>query len=258
MKKTIIAVLVAFALLSTVGMAAADVAFSSTIKVDSGSLSQTARIDGIVKNKIQMNGNGLRLSTDAGVDMGSFDAMYSTSAHAADGHINDRFVVRIPQGPAVFRDVTKVSGVKIGLDKVVTAGMHGDPYGNFGATYYTKAYSGNRDVLGWNVIDKQTMIFNPMNGDRLSQKLLFQSKACGSYEPDNLKLETTIGLGDFDQDGGPELLVQNNGYVRGDIASYQGRLKFVPNSGPIVVLTQNGHAAPGRVDLTALNFLADL
>lgn len=253
MKKTIIAILVVFALLLTTGMAAADVAFDSKIKVDSGSLSQTARIDGIVKNEITMSGNGLRLSTHAGVGMDSFNAMYATEAYAANGRIKDKFVVKIPQGPVLFRDVTKVSGMKIGMDKVVLAGMNGAPDGSFGATYYTKAYSYNRDVIaGWNVIDKQTMIMNPMNGDRLTQKLLFQSKACGSYEPDNLKLETTIGLGEFG------LLVQNQGHAQGDIARYQGQLKFSPQYGPVVVINQNGYAAPGRVDLVALNFLADL
>ena len=149
--------------------------------------------------------------------------------------------------------------MKIGMDKVVLAGMNSAPDGSFGATYYTKAYSGNRDVIaGWNVIDKKTMIMNPMTGDRLTQKLLFQSKACGSYEPDNLKLETTIGIGDLDQDGGLELLVQNSGHAQGDIARYQGQLKFSPQYGPVVVINQNGFAMPGRVDLVALNFLTDL
>lgn len=262
MKNLIIASLVTFAVIAAPVLA--DGFMSSSLHVDSGTLNQYIGVDvsspgpDNFRDSMYMSGNGLNLDTT--VQVGGGMASYSTDAYAASSYIDQTSTIyAFGFGTPWFKDRTQMWGEKLHLQKSAVAGLSQGPNNGAGATYYTKAWTDNRETWGWNKLHKYTYIKNHIDDDYGYQDLWFKTRASGPCEPDKFKLETMVGVGTNSSigGGGLGLIVWDKGFVKGDIADFSGKI-FADIDGNKTTFTLSGHAAPGRVDWKNFVFQVDL
>jgi len=237
-------VLAMLAILMMTGIISADGGFYTSISGD-GDISQTFTVSvGPVNAKDAINLHGSGLKVEAGLDVGDSGAHYWKSARAMGSTIKDKTTV-VALAKTWFIDKTTMKGTKLHFDKSVSVGPSG-------IYYHTNAYTGNRNVYGYNTLDRYTYIKNHFDGDFGYRDMSFKAKATGSYEPDKYKLETNVGV-DFSNS---KLMFSDNGFTRGDYARFDNKIyTYIDGTGGTLV--QSGVANPGRIDYS-FGFSVDL